>query len=177
MPTYPAARAVARPRLIRNAGGFAGVSVPANPTASESRQPVDEEFESDEFSDELDEIDEEEVLDEEDVDLEGDIDEDDVETTLEDEDEVVLLEDEEPDSDEVEASLDQILEEKVGVRAGLDEDEDEDDFDEGYPVEDRTAGLGVAPKRPGEFTCRSCFLVKHPSQLADAARMLCRDCV
>jgi hypothetical protein len=25
--------------------------------------------------------------------------------------------------------------------------------------------------------CSSCFLVKHPSQLADPARQLCRDCV
>jgi hypothetical protein len=25
--------------------------------------------------------------------------------------------------------------------------------------------------------CQSCFLVKHPSQLADATRMYCRDCV
>ena len=33
------------------------------------------------------------------------------------------------------------------------------------------------PKRPGEFVCQSCFLVKHPSQLADGKRMLCRDCV
>ncbi|MGH8999532.1 MAG: DUF4193 family protein, partial [Acidimicrobiia bacterium] len=33
------------------------------------------------------------------------------------------------------------------------------------------------PKRPGEFVCRSCFLVKHPSQLADGERILCADCV
>jgi hypothetical protein len=25
--------------------------------------------------------------------------------------------------------------------------------------------------------CQSCFLVKHPSQLADAKRKLCADCV
>ncbi|HEX6382958.1 MAG TPA: DUF4193 family protein [Acidimicrobiia bacterium] len=35
----------------------------------------------------------------------------------------------------------------------------------------------MPPKRPGEFVCRSCFLVKHPSQLADPERMLCSDCV
>ena len=34
--------------------------------------------------------------------------------------------------------------------------------DRGDPV-DR-----IQPKRPGEFVCQSCFLVKHPSQLADA---------
>ncbi len=35
----------------------------------------------------------------------------------------------------------------------------------------------VLPKQPDEFVCRSCFLVKHPSQLADKKKMLCRDCV
>ena len=35
----------------------------------------------------------------------------------------------------------------------------------------------VLPKQPDEFVCRSCFLVKHPSQLADKKSMLCRDCV
>jgi hypothetical protein len=39
------------------------------------------------------------------------------------------------------------------------------------------ASIKVLAKRPGEFVCESCFLLKHPSQLADAARMLCRDCV
>ena len=35
----------------------------------------------------------------------------------------------------------------------------------------------VLPKQPDEFVCRSCFLVKHPSQLAAAKKILCRDCV
>ena len=30
----------------------------------------------------------------------------------------------------------------------------------------------MLPKQPDEFVCRSCFLVKHPSQLADAKRAL-----
>lgn len=34
----------------------------------------------------------------------------------------------------------------------------------------------VVPPQPNEFTCRSCFLVKHQSQLADKKKMLCRDC-
>lgn len=34
----------------------------------------------------------------------------------------------------------------------------------------------VVPEQPNEFTCRSCFLVKHRSQLKDAKRMLCADC-
>jgi hypothetical protein len=45
-------------------------------------------------------------------------------------------------------------------------------------VDDRgDSPLRVLPKQPGEFVCQSCFLVKHPSQLADASRNLCRDCV
>ena len=27
-----------------------------------------------------------------------------------------------------------------------------------------------------EFTCSRCFLVHHRSQLADAAKLICRDC-
>jgi hypothetical protein len=45
-------------------------------------------------------------------------------------------------------------------------------------VDERTeAGTRILPKRPGEFVCQSCFLVKHPNQLADADAMLCSDCV
>ena len=47
------------------------------------------------------------------------------------------------------------------------------------PLEAVAAETGgrVQPKRPGEFTCQSCFLVKPPSQLADADNMYCLDCV
>lgn len=79
---------------------------------------------------------------------------------------------EEPDDEDVEASLDTILKERLVV------EEVEDDEDAPEP-EDRS-GDGterVLPKQPGEFVCRSCFLVKHPSQLADPKAMLCRDCV
>ena len=80
-------------------------------------------------------------------------------------------EEEEADEDDVEASLDVILKEKLVVAA--DEDvEDATDTDE--RVETTTK---VLPKQPDEFVCQSCFLVKHPSQLADGDRMLCRDCV
>ncbi len=79
---------------------------------------------------------------------------------------------EEPDDEDVEASLDTILKERLVV-------EEVEDDDEVPEVEDRT-GDGVErvlPKQPGEFVCRSCFLVKHPNQLADRKAMLCRDCV
>ena len=80
-------------------------------------------------------------------------------------------EDEEPEDEDVEASLDVILKERLVV-------EDEPEDDEATDQEDRTEGNErVLPKQPDEFVCRSCFLVKHPSQLADKAHMLCRDCV
>ena len=57
------------------------------------------------------------------------------------------------------------------------EDEDEDD-EEAPDTDDRAeATTKVLPKQPDEFVCQSCFLVKHPSQLSDAKRQLCRDCV
>ncbi len=80
-------------------------------------------------------------------------------------------EEEEPEDEDVEASLDVILKERLVVE---DEPEDEEATDQ----EDKTEGNErVLPKQPDEFVCRSCFLVKHPSQLADAKKMLCRDCV
>jgi len=80
-------------------------------------------------------------------------------------------EEEEPDDEDVEASLDVILKERLVVE---DEPEDEEATDQ----EDKAEGNErVLPKQPDEFVCRSCFLVKHPSQLADKKNMLCRDCV
>ena len=74
--------------------------------------------------------------------------------------------------DEVEASLDIILKEKLVV-------EDEVDEDGGViEVDDRGDGTeSVQPRQPDEFVCKSCFLVKNPNQLADAAKGYCRDCV
>src|ERR671920_1358098 len=34
----------------------------------------------------------------------------------------------------------------------------------------------VRPRQEDEFTCMSCFLVHHRSQLADATRLICKDC-
>ena len=94
-----------------------------------------------------------------------------VETTDEegDEDE----DEEEADPDDVEADLDTILKDRLVV---ADED-DEDEEDEPVDAEDKGEGGKVRPRAPGEFVCQSCFLVKHPSQLADAKHQLCRDCV
>ncbi len=80
--------------------------------------------------------------------------------------------DDEPDPDDVEADLDTILKDRLVVV----DDEDEDD-DEPVEAEEKGEAAKVRPRAPGEFLCRSCFLVKHPSQLADADALLCRDCV
>ncbi|HUR77710.1 MAG TPA: DUF4193 family protein [Acidimicrobiales bacterium] len=71
---------------------------------------------------------------------------------------------------DVEATLDEILKERLVV---VEEEEDDEPTDR----EDQADTGKVAPKRPDEFVCQSCFLVKHPSQLADAKRQYCRDCV
>src|SRR3954464_8325982 len=34
----------------------------------------------------------------------------------------------------------------------------------------------VVPRQAAEFTCNSCFLVRHRSQLANEKKMICRDC-
>src|ERR687893_276709 len=77
------------------------------------------------------------------------------------------------DPDDVEADLDTILKDRL---VAADDEADEDD--EEVEVDDRGDPVDrIQPRRPGEFVCQSCFLVKHPSQLADAGRMLCSDCV
>src|ERR687892_312811 len=83
--------------------------------------------------------------------------------------------DDEVDLDDVEADLDTILKDRIAAQPDEAEEEDEEEQPE---VDERGDGTGrIQPKRPGEFVCQSCFLVKHPSQLADADQMLCADCV
>lgn len=78
------------------------------------------------------------------------------------------------DADDVEEDLDKILRDRIA--AGTDEEDEEDEV--ALDTEDRTNSANrVPPKRPEEFVCQSCFLVKHPSQLADAKHQLCADCV
>ena len=113
--------------------------------------------------------DEDEVIDDEEGDLAADDEEGaaaSAKKTKEEEDEDEL----EVDHD-VEATLDEILKERLVVV-----EEDDEDDEPADRTEEGDSGK-VAPKRPDEFVCQSCFLVKHPSQLADAKRQYCRDCV
>jgi hypothetical protein len=87
----------------------------------------------------------------------------------EEEDEEIL------DADDVEASLDVILKDRLVVEDEEEEDEEEEEVPD--PEERAEGATKVPPKRPDEFVCQSCFLVKHPSQLADSKKQLCRDCV
>jgi hypothetical protein len=146
----------------------------------------------DEFEEEEEEEPAEPDLDEEDLDEDDEfaspaLDDDDdilvgdVEAVVEetegddDEDESLDLE-EDVHPDDVEEPLDVLLLERTSSGL-LDEDEYDEDEDDTDTDERAEPGSRIPPKRPGEFVCRSCFLVKHPSQLADNERILCADCV
>ena len=156
----------------------------------------------------------EEELDNEDV-LEQDVEEDVLEETLEDlvhgaddddapgretlvglvvpvAGEPVAAPEEEGEGDDVEESLDVVLEHRLAGGAAdiVDVGEADDDavagdgaHPGGRPGEARghasVEGPGeedVRPCGPDEFTCRSCFLVHTRELLADAQAMTCRDC-
>jgi hypothetical protein len=72
-----------------------------------------------------------------------------------------------------ETSLDELLARRAEEK---DEEEDESLLDLAAEERPETLPTKVLPQQSNEFTCRSCFLVKHKSQLADRKRMICRDC-
>lgn len=77
------------------------------------------------------------------------------------------------EADEVEASLDEILRERLKGEEGAEYEEGEEEG----PVVLATEEDTVRPCGADEFVCHVCFLVKNRTQLADLVRMLCRDCV
>jgi hypothetical protein len=97
-------------------------------------------------------------------------------------------EEETPDGDEEEpaaeaaeapeTSLDEIIAKKADEPAPEEEAEEESVL-ETTRGDDRVEPLAVkvVPQQPTEFVCKSCYLVKHRSQLADKRKMFCRDCV
>jgi hypothetical protein len=140
---------------------------------------------------------------EDDIELDEDIDEeDDLDLNVLDEDEdVEFTDDEEFDAApaDVVAVEEEEEEEEAPEAVEPAEDEDDDDVvvDEDEEEEDeetlevllgpdseptvtssrsRKDDSGDAPPGEGEFTCRSCFLVKRRAQLADADAMICLDC-
>ena len=109
--------------------------------------------------------------------------EDDEEVVEEDDSEVTSrlgLTDDDEDSDE--ASLEELLSQRAAARKPADVSEEEDDImslaSERDTVTSEPITPGVTPiKDRHEFVCNNCRLVKKRSQLADADRALCRDCV
>jgi hypothetical protein len=77
-----------------------------------------------------------------------------------------------------EASLDEIIAKKADETAPEEEAEEESVLETGRGDERvEPLAVKVVPQQPTEFVCKSCYLVKHRSQLADKRRMHCRDCV
>lgn len=54
--------------------------------------------------------------------------------------------------------------------------DDEEDAGVAAALEDDELDGGIEGLRDGEFVCRSCYMAKAASQLADADALLCRDC-
>lgn len=114
--------------------------------------------------------------------LEVDLDADDLDDDLEDDDEDDDEELEDDDEDAADEGLDTAPADADGddaVAAGLALDPafEEDDEDlAAVVVGDDDDDEDVDGIRAGEFVCRSCFLAKRDTQLADPERMLCRDC-
>lgn len=158
---------------------------------------AEDEFDDDEPELE-DDLEVDDLEDEDDIDLEVDDDDDDLDvdvdgegdesaddaievptsavdltTTDEEDDEIVDL-DEELHPDDVEEPLDVLLLERTA--SGSLEDDEEGDEEE-VETDERGDGSGrILPRRPDEFLCSSCFLVLPRTQLADEAKMVCRDC-
>ncbi len=132
---------------------------------------TDEVFEEDEFEADDLELNSLDELEEPDEDLEADLDEN------------------EEDLDEVAAAEDELVEVEVDEELAEDEDQESlevllareqilDDDDVLRLDDDARDVLTVAdvPIGAGEFTCRSCFLVKRRAQLADETELICLDC-
>jgi len=85
------------------------------------------------------------------------------------------------EEDQSEESIEELKARRHDKNSGkVDEDEAEaaESFElPGADLSHEELAVEVKPKQDDEFTCMSCFLVHHRSQLADAKKMICRDCV
>ncbi|MEA2486815.1 MAG: hypothetical protein QOF16_469 [Actinomycetota bacterium] len=110
---------------------------------------------------------------------------DEVEVAVEDleEEEVALAATDDDDEESDESSLEELLAKRSATRKAADDPDEEDDImtafaPEQEPMLPETLPSKVIPvKDRQEFVCARCHLVKARSQLADAERGLCRDCV
>lgn len=81
--------------------------------------------------------------------------------------------------EQTEQSLEALKARRADSAADLGDDADpfEAELDlPGADLGDEELAIRVVPKQADEFTCSSCFLVHHRSQLADEERRVCRDC-
>src|ERR1700712_3251568 len=80
---------------------------------------------------------------------------------------------------ETEQSLEALKARRAEAAADLGDDVDpfEAELDlPGSDLSDEELTVRVLPRQADEFTCKSCFLVHHRSQLADEKKMYCSDC-
>ncbi len=80
---------------------------------------------------------------------------------------------------DTEQSLEALKARRAEAAADLGDDVDpfEAELDlPGADLSDEELTVRVLPKQEDEFTCMSCFLVHHRSQLADPKKMVCSDC-
>ena len=84
---------------------------------------------------------------------------------------------EEEEEGQVEASLEELIAKKAD-RPTITDDDDEDEslLATGRDEARESLTTKVLPVQHNEFVCKSCYLVKHRSQLADEKKMICRDC-
>jgi hypothetical protein len=84
------------------------------------------------------------------------------------------------EEDSAEESLEELKARRHDKTSGtVDEDETEaaESFElPGADLSHEELAIEVRPRQDDEFTCMSCFLVHHRSQLADAEKIICRDC-
>lgn len=67
--------------------------------------------------------------------------------------------------------------EKNSGKVDVDEAEAAESFElPGADLSHEELAVKVIPKQVDEFTCNSCFLVHHRSQLADEKKLICKDC-
>lgn len=87
------------------------------------------------------------------------------------------------DTESSDEALDEILTARPSPRRGREEPEEEEDIisalvpDPDLVAVEPLPSVVVPIKDQQEFVCSNCHLVKARSQLADAERGLCRDCV
>ena len=85
------------------------------------------------------------------------------------------------EEDQSEESIEELKARRHDKNSGkVDEDETEaaESFElPGADLSHEELAVEVMPRQEDEFTCRSCFLVHHRSQMADEKKLICRDCI